>query len=89
MRTRLSCPGCGRTDRDKQRFAITAVAIRDKIPETPDQLPFLQGEVITVLEQRDGGLYWVRPAPIAIFFFYRGQRLSKEPVANGVARMCR
>ena len=50
---------CGRSERDKQKFAISAVAIRDKIAENPNDLQFLQGEVITVLEQRDNGVYWV------------------------------
>jgi len=39
---------------------VTAVAIRDHIAEREDELMFLQGEVISVLEIRDNGLYWGR-----------------------------
>lgn len=44
---------------DGNRFAIHAVAIRDHVPESEGELSFLQGEVITVLESRGGGKYYV------------------------------
>ena len=51
------------------KYVIKAVAIRDVDYENENELTFLQGEVISVIESRGGGLFWVSFLFFFSFFF--------------------
>ena len=55
---------------------MRAVALRDHIAETEDELNFLQGELITVLDSRGNGIFHVSAKRFILYFTSQEMRIE-------------